>query len=268
MTIEDIQAMIPLYDKQDFAGLRAAGKLAAATLDYITEFVKEGVSTEKLDDLMDAYMRENGGKSATLGYGGFPKSTCISVNHVVCHGIPAATKKLVRGDIVNIDVTAFLDGYYGDTSRMYYVGTPSIKAEKLVRFTHEAMMEAINAVKPGVPFSTIGRIIETMAREKGYGVVHDFCGHGIGKKFHHEPNILHYYDDIYDNLTIEQGMVFTIEPMINAGKPDVNILSDDWTAVTRDKSLSAQFEHQLGVTEDGAEIFTLSPQGFLLPPYL
>jgi len=267
MKIEDIQKKIPHYDAQDFVCLRKAGQIAASTLDYITPFVIEGVSTEYLDNLLEKYIREHGAIPACLGYHGYPKSSCISPNHVVCHGIPAPDKKLGRGDIVNIDVTVILDGYFGDTSRMYYVGQPSVKGEKLTRFTYDAMMAAIAEVRPGVPFSRIGQVIASMAREHRYGVVEDFCGHGIGKSFHHEPNVVHYYDDIYDNLLIEEGMVFTIEPMINVGKPETMVLSNNWTAVTRDKSLSAQFEHQLGVTKMGCEIFTLSPAGFTLPPY-
>jgi methionyl aminopeptidase len=266
-TIDDIQKMIPRYDVQDFEGLRKAGKLAAQALDYITPFVIEGVSTGHLDKLLEKFIEDNRATPACLGYHGYPKVSCISPNHVVCHGIPEEGKKLNRGDIVNIDVTVIVDGYFGDTSRMYYVGVPSIKGDKLTRFTYEALMAAIAEVKPGVPFSRIGRIISSMAREKNYGVVEDFCGHGIGKSFHHEPNVVHYYDDIYDNLLMQEGMVFTIEPMINIGKPETMVLSNNWTAVTRDKSLSAQFEHQVGVTKDGCEIFTLSPAGYEFPPY-
>lgn len=259
---------IKIYNDEDFVGLRKSGKLAAETLDYITEFVVEGVSTLKLNDLCDEFINDNGGISACIGYNGYPKSVCISVNHVICHGIPSETKILKNGDILNIDVTTIVDGYYGDTSRMYYVGEPSIKAKRLCEVTYNSLMLAIEQVKPGNHIGDIGYTIQSYVEPLGFSVVRDYCGHGTGKKFHDEPQVSHFGKK--DNgIKMEKGMVFTIEPMINAGDYRT-ILSkiDGWTVTTRDKSLSAQFEHTMAVTDDGVEIFTLSPKGYTFPPYI
>ncbi|GBQ21081.1 methionine aminopeptidase [Acetobacter estunensis NRIC 0472] len=256
---------IILHDEADFAGLRAAGKLAAETLDMITDHVRIGVTTEELNTLIHDFTLKNGATPATLNYRGYPKSCCISINHVVCHGIPG-DRKLVDGDILNIDVTSILDGWYGDSSRMYTVGKTPIKAQKLVDVTYDATMAGIAAVRPGATLGDIGYAIQTLAEKNRFGVVRDFCGHGIGRTFHAAPNVLH-YGRPGEGLKLEAGMVFTIEPMLNIGKPDVKILDDGWTAVTRDRTLSAQFEHMIGVTKDGCEIFTLSPKGYTRPPY-
>ncbi len=259
--------LITLYGEQEFVSMRKAGRLAAEILDYITPFVTPGARTGDLDDLMEKYTREHDAISAPLGYRDYPRSTCISVNHVVCHGIPG-DKRLEEGDIVNIDVTPILNGWYGDTSRMYYVGDRvSLRARRLVEVTYECLMLGIDAVRPGVTLGTIGHIIQKHAEKHGFSIVRDFCGHGIGRIFHCHPSVLH-YGRPGEGRVLEKGMFFTIEPMLNAGKYDVKVLSDGWTAVTKDKSLSAQFEHTIGVTETGAEIFTLSPKGYTRPPYL
>jgi methionyl aminopeptidase len=257
---------IILHKPDDFAGMRVAGKLAAEVLDYITPFVKPGAVTEELDNLCAAFIKDHGAIAAPLGYRGFPKSTCISPNHVVCHGIPS-DKKLQDGDIVNIDITVIVDGWHGDTSRMFYVGDNiSIKAKKLVEVTYECMMRGIELVKPGVTLGDIGHAIQTHAEANRFSVVRDFCGHGLGKIFHMPPSVLH-YGKPGTGMALKPGMFFTIEPMINAGRFEIKVLSDNWTAVTRDRSLSAQFEHSIGVTETGHEIFTLSPLGYTQPPY-
>lgn len=258
-------ASIPRHDLVAFAELKKAGQLAASTLDMITPHVKAGVTTAHLDQLMHQYILANNAIPAPLGYRGYPKATCISVNHVVCHGIPS-DKPLQDGDIVNIDVTVILNGWYGDTSRMYMVGTPPIKAQRLVQNTYEALMLGIAEVRPGATLGCVANAIQTHAEKAGFGVVRDFCGHGIGRVFHCEPQVLH-YGKPNTGVVLDVGMVFTIEPMINAGTWQVKILSDGWTAVTRDRQLSAQFEHTLGVTETGCEIFTLSPAGFDCPSY-
>jgi methionyl aminopeptidase len=261
-----------IYTEEDFKGIRIASICTSDILDYITDFVKPGVSTAFLDNLCHERIKKNGATSAPLGYdpsgsNPYPKPTCISVNHVVCHGIPSEDKILQEGDILNIDITTCINGYYGDTSRMYYAGTPSVKGKLLTECTYECLMRAIAVVKPGAHLGDIGFEIQNYAESKGFSVVRDFVGHGIGKKMHEAPQILH-YGKKGTGLKIESGMVFTIEPMINAGKPDVIISKiDGWTATTRDKSLSAQFEHTLGVTENGVEIFTLSKLGYTLPPY-
>ncbi|WP_028879756.1 type I methionyl aminopeptidase [Terasakiella pusilla] len=258
---------IKIHTAEDFEGMRKAGKLAAQTLDFITPYVKPGVTTGELDKLCHDFITDHGAICAPLNYRGFPKSICTSINHVVCHGIPG-DKKLVEGDIVNIDVTTILDGWYGDTSRMFPVGKTKVKANKLIDVTYEALMLAIKEVKPGVPLNRIGYVIQNFAESFRYSVVRDFCGHGLGRVFHDAPNVLHYCDgDQKGGPVLQEGMFFTIEPMINAGKYDVKILSDGWTAVTRDRSLSAQFEHSIGVTKDGCEIFTLSEKGWDKPPY-
>lgn len=246
---------IPLHGPDDFKAMRRAGRLARETLDYITPFIQPGVSTGELNDKCHAFIIEKGAIPAPLNYKGFPKSVCTSVNHVICHGIPSDTKLLKKGDIVNIDVTVIVDGWHGDTNRTFAVGTPSRLAQKLIDVTYEAMMQGIQVVKPGATLGDVGHAIQTYAESFGYSVVRDFCGHGIGRVFHGPPNVLH-YGNPGEKLVLEEGMFFTIEPMINVGKSHVTILSDGWTAVTRDKSLSAQFEHTLGVTSTGFEIFT------------
>lgn len=253
------------YSKQDFIGLREAGKLAAHILDYITPFVQAGVTTEELDHLCHEEILRNDAIPAPLGYNGYPKATCISLNHVICHGIPSA-RKLVKGDILNIDITVILDGWYGDTSRMYIVGKPSTKAMELIDVTYNSMMMAIEAVKPGVRLGDIGHIIQSYAEENKFSVVRDYCGHGIGRVFHDEPMVLH-YGKPDTGIPLEVGNVFTIEPMINVGGYKSRLLGDGWTAITADHSLSAQFEHTIGVTENGCEIFTESPMGLTKPPY-
>jgi len=256
---------IKLHTADDFEGMRRAGQLAAECLDFITPHVRPKVSTERLDKLCHDFIVERGGVNAPLGYRGYPKSICTSVNHVVCHGIPD-DKTLQEGDIVNIDVTAILDGWYGDSSRMFPVGRVGRKAERLIDVTFEAMWEGIRQVKPVATLGDIGYAIQTYAESHWFSVVRDFCGHGLGRVFHDAPNVMH-FGRPGEGEVIREGMFFTIEPMINAGRFEVKILSDGWTAVTRDKSLSAQFEHSLGVTADGYEIFTLSPQGLDKPPY-
>ncbi len=257
---------ITIHKAEDFEKMRRAGRLAAEILDFVTDFVKEGVTTDELNNLCHNKIIENGAIPAPLNYKGFPKSICTSINHVVCHGIPNE-KPLKTGDIVNIDVTVILDGWHGDTSRMYYIGEPSIKAKRLVQSTYEAMMLGIEQVKPGAKLGDIGFAIQDFAEKQGFSVVRDYCGHGIGKVFHAEPNVVH-YGKKDTGITLQEGMFFTIEPMINAGKYET-ILSkhDGWTVTTRDKTLSAQFEHTIGVTKDGYEIFTASPKNLNFPPY-
>jgi methionyl aminopeptidase len=245
--------------------MRKAGRLAAEVLDYISPFVVEGVSTNELDKLCDDMTIARGGISAPLGYRGYPKSICTSINHVVCHGIPSE-KRLETGDIVNIDVTVIVDGWHGDTSRMFYVGHPPVKARRLVDITYEAMMRGIAVCRPGARLGDIGHAIQSYAEKERCGVVRDFCGHGIGNIFHDAPNIVH-YGKAGEGMELQEGMFFTVEPMINLGGWEVKLLKDGWTAVTKDKSLSAQFEHTIGVTSDGIEIFTLSPAGHTKPPY-
>jgi methionyl aminopeptidase len=257
---------IRLYTPDDFTGMRRAGRLAATTLDFITPYVKPGVSTAQLDELIHRFTEDHGAVPAPLGYRGYPKASCISVNHVVCHGIPG-DKRLQDGDIVNIDVTPILGGWYGDTSRMYFCGEVGVKARKLVDVTYEAMMLGIAEIKPGATFGDIGHAIQTFAESQRFSVVRDFTGHGVGRAFHEPPKVRH-YGRRGEGATIKEGMIFTVEPMLNAGRDGVKILSDGWTAVTRDKSLSAQFEHTVGVTKDGYEIFTLSPAGYTKPPYI
>lgn len=256
---------VVLHDASDFAAMRAAGALAARTLDMITPHVRAGVTTGELDGILDAFMVENGAVSATLGYRGYPKSSCISLNHVVCHGIPGE-RKLIDGDILNIDVTCILDGWFGDTSRMYTVGPVSRRAEMLIDATYESLMRGLAVIRPGATLGDIGHAIQSYVEPKRFSVVRDFCGHGIGRTFHAAPNVVH-FGRPGEGLVLKPGMFFTVEPMINAGKPEVKVLDDGWTAVTRDRSLSAQFEHMVGVTETGCEIFTLSPAGLHKPPY-
>ena len=251
---------------EKFEKMRVAGKLAAKTLDMLTENIKEGISTEFIDKLGYEFIRDNGGYSAPLFYRGFKKSLCTSLNHVVCHGVPTTERTLKEGDVLNIDVTAIVDGYYGDTSRMFSVGEVSVKANNLINATYESMMKAINILRPGIKLGDIGNEIQTYVENKGFSVVRDFCGHGISNVFHEHPNVLH-YGKKNTGIELESGMTFTIEPMINAGKYDVKILNDGWTAVTKDKSLSAQFEHTIGITENGYEIFTKSDKNYSRPPY-
>ncbi len=261
----DRSVAITRHTRADFASMHAAGRLAAETLDYITPFVQPGVETQELDRLIAEFVIGKGGVNAPLGYRGYPKSCCISINHVVCHGIPSE-KTLKDGDIVNIDVTPILDGWYGDSSRMYTVGKVNVQARRLIDVTYECLMRAIDIVRPGTRLGDIGAVIQEYAEAQRFSVVRDFCGHGLGRVFHAEPNVMH-YGRRGTGAVLDEGMFFTIEPMINAGGPDTKILADDWTAVTRDRKLSAQFEHSIGVTADGCEVFTLSPKGYTLPPY-
>lgn len=257
---------IVIHKQDDFEKMRIAGNLAARTLDFITDYVNVGVTTDFLNNLCHDFIIANGGVPAPLNYKGFPKSICTSVNHVICHGIPN-DRPLKNGDIVNIDVTVILDGWHGDTSRMYYVGDVSIKSKKLIQVTYDAMMLGISIVKPGIYTGDIGNIIQTYVEKHNYSVVRDYTGHGIGRIFHMEPNILH-YGKKNTGIMIQEGMFFTVEPMVNAGRHETLLSKiDGWTVTTRDKSLSAQFEHTIGVTKDGFEIFTNSPKNLTYPPY-
>ena len=256
---------IRIYEDADFAGMRQAGRIAAEILDMVAPLVKPGVTTAALDDFIREEIVRRGVVSATIGYKGYQHASCISVNHVVCHGIPG-TKVLADGDILNIDVTVIVDGWFGDTSRMYVAGTIPRKAERLVEVTHEALMRGIAAVKPGNTFGDIGFAIQSFVEANRMSVVRDFCGHGLGRVFHAPPNVLH-YGRPGSGAVLEEGMFFTIEPMVNLGRPETKVLADDWTAVTRDKSLSAQFEHSVGVTATGCEIFTASPAGKFHPTW-
>ncbi len=248
---------IRIYEAEDFEGMRAAGRLAAEILDEVAALVEPGVTTGTLDSFIEDRVNAAGAKSATIGYRGYQHASCISVNHVVCHGIPGP-KLLKDGDILNIDVTVIVDGWYGDTSRMYVAGNLNRKAERLIQVTHDALILGIKAVKPGNTFGDIGYAIQSYVEAQRMSVVRDFCGHGLGRVFHAPPNVLH-YGRAGSGPVLEEGMFFTIEPMVNLGRPETKVLADDWTAVTRDKSLSAQFEHSVGVTADGVEIFTPSP---------
>ena len=251
---------IRIHVREDFAGMHKAGAVAAQILDEVGPLVRPGVTTGALDAFITRRIEELGVTSATIGYRGYEHASCISVNHVVCHGIPG-DKVLANGDILNIDVTVIVDGWYGDSSRMYVAGKASIKARRLIQVTHDALMKGIDAVRPGATFGDIGAAIQTYAEGHGMSVVRDFCGHGLGRVFHAPPNVLH-YGRAGKGPVLEEGMFFTIEPMINLGRPETKVLADDWTAVTRDKSLSAQFEHSIGVTANGCEIFTGSDKFF------
>ena len=251
--------------QESFEKTRVAGSIAAGALDEVSKIIKPGISTDKIDSLCYEFINDNGAYSAPLFYRGFPKSCCTSSNHVVCHGIPG-NKVLNDGDIVNVDVTSYKDGWHGDTSRMFYVGEVSVKAKKLVESTYEAMMKAIQILNKDICLGDIGATIQNHVEKKGFSVVKDFCGHGIGKTFHKEPNILH-YGEKGTGLKLQTGMIFTIEPMINEGVYNTKVLNDGWTAVTKDKKLSAQFEHTVGITNDGYEIFTKSKKGLNFPPY-
>jgi methionyl aminopeptidase len=257
---------IELHTESDFEGMRAAGQLAAKTLDMITAHVVPGVTTEELDRLCHLFITKNGAIPAPLNYKGFPKSICTSINHVVCHGIPEE-KSLREGDIVNIDVTVILNGWHGDTSRMYFVGDKiSVKARKLCDITYDCLMTGIDQVKPGNTLGDVAHAIQTLAEGNRFSVVRDFCGHGLGRTFHAPPSVVHFGEPGTMEV-LEPGMFFTIEPMVNTGHHATKVLQDGWTAVTRDRGLSAQYEHSLAVTEDGFEIFTLSPEGYTRPPY-
>ncbi|HRO11489.1 type I methionyl aminopeptidase [Amaricoccus sp.] len=267
---------IRIHDPDDFAGMRAAGRLAAEILDRVGPLVVPGARTLELDSAVHDMIRAAGATSATVGYKGYRHATCISVNHVVCHGIPGSPiptgrnerkrtdDRLVDGDILNIDVTVIVDGWFGDSSRMYAAGQPKPYAARLVDITHDALMEGIARVAPGSTFGDIGAAIQRFAEARRCSVVRDFCGHGLGRVFHAAPNVLH-YGRWGTGPVLEPGMFFTVEPMINLGRAETRILDDDWTAITRDRSLSAQFEHSVGVTETGCEIFTLSPAGRFRP---
>jgi len=254
---------IRIHEAADFDGMRRAGHEAARILDDIAAHVFPGQTTGELDRLITEMIRDRGLTSATIGYKGYQHASCISVNHVVCHGIPG-DKLLKDGDIANIDVTVIVDGWYGDSSRMYAAGEINRKAERLVQVTHDALMAGIAVARPGNTFGDIGHAIQTYVEAQRMSVVRDFCGHGLGRVFHAPPNVLHYGRKGTGPM-LEEGMFFTIEPMVNLGRPETKVLADDWTAVTRDKSWSAQFEHSIGITADGAEIFTLSPGGLFHP---
>lgn len=256
---------ISLFDTSDFAGMHQAGALAARILDEICDLVYPGQTTGALNEAIEAKVNAAGATSATIGYRGYQHASCISVNHVVCHGIPS-DKKLKDGDILNIDVTVIVDGWYGDTSRMYVAGKLSRKAERLIQVTHDALFKGIEAVKPGNTFGDIGYAIQSYVEAQRMSVVRDFCGHGLGRVFHSPPNVLH-FGRPGTGAVLEEGMFFTIEPMVNLGRPETKVLADDWTAVTRDKSLSAQFEHSVGVTATGVDIFTLSPANLFHPTF-
>ena len=251
---------------ESFEKTRLAGSIAAGALDEVNNFIKPGISTLEIDKLCYQYINDHKAFSAPLYYRGYPMSCCTSSNHVVCHGIPSS-KILSEGDIINVDVTAIKDGWHGDTSRMFVVGECSVKAKKLIKVTYEAMMKAIKVIKANIKIGDIGNTIQKTVEAEGFSVVRDFCGHGIGKKFHESPNVLH-YGEKNSGQELKEGMIFTVEPMINSGKFETKTLKDGWTAVTKDKSLSAQFEHTVGVTKEGYEIFTLSKKGLNFPPNL
>ena len=257
---------IKSYKSDEVEPCREASKITATILDELNNIIKEDISTSEIDDYCLTRIQELGGTPAPLFYRGYPKSCCTSSNHVVCHGIPSE-KILNDGDILNVDVTAIKDGWHGDTSRMFVVGECSVKAKQLIKTTYNAMMEAIKIIKANVKIGNIGYTIQKIVEAEGFSVVRDFCGHGIGKKFHESPNVLH-YGEKNSGQELKAGMIFTVEPMINSGKFETKTLKDGWTAVTRDKSLSAQFEHTIGVTKEGYEIFTLSNKGLNFPPNL
>ncbi|MBB3347391.1 MULTISPECIES: type I methionyl aminopeptidase [Sphingomonas] len=256
---------IKLHGRDAFDGMHKAGRLAAETLDMLVPHMVPGVTTAALDRLIYDFILAGGGVPATLGYRGYAHSTCISINHVVCHGIPA-DKPLKSGDIVNVDVTPIVDGWHGDSSRMYLIGDVPLKAKRLVEVTYECLMLGIEQARPGNHMGDVAHAIQRHAESNRYGVVRDFCGHGLGRLFHDAPEVVH-VGRPGTGVELRPGMIFTIEPMINIGRPDVKLLEDGWTAVTRDRSLSAQFEHSIGITEDGCEIFTCSPAGLDKPPY-
>ena len=251
---------------ESFEKTKLAGSIAAGALDEVNNIIKPGLSTLEIDNLCYQYINDHKAYSAPLYYRGYPKTCCTSTNHIVCHGVPS--KKILRnGDIINVDVTAIKDGWHGDTSRMFIVGECSVKAKKLIKTTYESMMKAISIIKANIKIGNIGNIIQKNVEAEGFSVVRDFCGHGIGQKFHESPNVLH-YGDKDSGQKLKAGMIFTVEPMINSGRFETKTLNDGWTAVTKDKSLSAQFEHTIGVTKEGYEIFTLSKKGLNFPPNL
>jgi methionyl aminopeptidase len=254
---------ITIHQPEDFASMRAAGRLAAETLDMIYPHVQPGVTTAELDRLCHEFIVSHGAIPAPLNYRGFPKSICTSINHVVCHGIPS-DRRLLSGDVLNIDVTVILHGWHGDSSRMYAAGVPSTRARNLIDVTWQSLHRGIDAVRPGATLGDVGHAIQRFAEGHRFSVVRDFSGHGIGRRFHEPPNVLH-YGRPGEGPVLRPGMFFTIEPMVNVGRPEVKILDDGWTAVTRDRSLSAQYEHMIGVTETGCEIFTVSPAGLDQP---
>ncbi len=256
---------IKLHGAEAFEGMRRAGQLAAATLDAIVPHMRPGVTTGEIDRIIYRFMRDHDALPATLGYRGYTHSSCISINHVVCHGIPG-DKPLRSGDIVNVDVTPILDGWHGDSSRMYLVGDVPLKARRLVDVTHDCLMAGVAAARPGNRMGDVAHAIQRHAEAHRYGVVRDFCGHGVGRLFHDAPEVVH-AGKPGTGPELKPGMIFTIEPMINIGRAEVKLLDDGWTAVTRDRSLSAQFEHSVGITEDGCEVFTYSPAGLHKPPY-
>jgi methionyl aminopeptidase len=265
LEVNEKNPRIRLYKKEDFVFMRKAGQLTAECIDLLVEAAQPGVTTAALEKLCIEFARDNNAIPATVGYRGFKHAICTSINHVVCHGMPN-DKPLLDGDIVNIDVALIVDGWFGDSSRMANIGNVSRKAERLVEITYECFMRGIAAVKPGNTLGDVGHAIQSLAESERCSVVRDFCGHGLGQVFHDHPNVLH-YGRPGEGVVLKPGMLFTIEPMINMGKPHVKVLSDGWTAVTRDRSLSAQFEHTVGVTETGCEIFTLSPKALHHPPY-
>jgi len=262
---EDDDRPIELHGPEDFVGMRAAGRLVAEALDMITPHVREGVTTAALDRLCHEFVQDHGAVPASLGYQGYEHATCISLNHVVCHGIPG-DRRLMEGDILNIDLAAILDGWHGDSSRMYTVGRIGTRASRLIEVAYEAMMRGIAVIRPGATLGDIGFAMQSHAEAARFNVVRDFCGHGLGRTFHAAPSVLN-YGERGRGPALRPGMFLTVEPMVNAGRAEVKVLSDGWTAVTRDRSLSAQFEHSIGVTEEGCEIFTLSPAGLTRPPY-
>jgi len=256
---------IKLHGEAGFEGMRKASQITATCLDQLADLIQPGTTTQQIDDFVAEFGRTHDALPATLNYRGFPKSCCTSINHVVCHGIPN-DKPLREGDILNVDVTYVVDGWHGDSSRMYAVGKLKRAAERLIEITYNSLMIGIEAVKPGNTTGHIGEAIQTYAESERCSVVREFCGHGLGQLFHDAPNILH-YGRAGEGIELRPGMIFTIEPMINLGRPHVKVLNDGWTAVTRDRSLTAQFEHSIGVTETGCEIFTTSPAGYTMPPY-
>jgi methionyl aminopeptidase len=251
------EVQVPLHDADAFAGMHRAGRLAAEVLDMITPEVQPGATTAALDALCEAYIRDHGAVAAPLNYRGYPRSICTSINHEVCHGIPGE-RRLQEGDILNIDVTVILDGWHGDTSRMFFAGTPPLKARRLCQVTFEALWKGIRAVRAGATLGDVGHAIQRYAESQRCSVVRDYCGHGIGRVFHDAPSVLH-YGTPGEGVLLQPGMLFTIEPMVNAGTWQVKLKKDGWTVITRDRQLSAQFEHTVGVTEDGCEVFTISP---------
>jgi methionyl aminopeptidase len=253
------QSQVPLHDAEGFAGMRKAGHLAAQTLDMIGAHVAPGVATEELDALCHRFITDHGGISATVGYRGYEKASCISINHVVCHGIPSE-RRLQDGDILNIDITVIVDGWYGDSSRMYFAGEPKLRDRRLCQITYEALWRGIKAVRPGATLGDLGHAIQTYVESERCSVVRDYCGHGIGRVFHDAPSVLH-FGKRGEGLVLRAGMIFTIEPMVNLGTWQVKLKKDGWTVITRDRQPSAQFEHTVGVTETGCEVFTLSPAG-------